>query len=104
MPVLHCVSSLREEMLLKVALLISLTILALVSNIFFYAFKLILRRNGYRTNFLAIGFTSDISQIKELIRDEPDENKKQGYKRLLVYLVLSSALFLVNTVAVMIVV
>lgn len=88
------------SMFWEIALIFTCLVLTFVSNFFFYTVKIVLRKNGYQTSFFW-GYFSDIEDFLELIRNEPDQQKKQNYRRLLIWLVLSTLLFIANALLLM---
>jgi hypothetical protein len=88
--------------MLRFLFLLLCFVFVFLSNLVFYTFKLILRRNGYRTSFWSITILDDMSEIQRLIKNEPDQKKKHEYKRLVfsqilfIFLLLASFIALLN--------
>jgi hypothetical protein len=81
------------SMFWEIALFFSCLILTFVCNFFFYAIKIVLHKNGYQTS-LFWGYFSDIKDFLERIENEPDHQKRRNYRQLLIWLALSTLLFI----------
>jgi hypothetical protein len=89
-------SGIRKEMLLF-ALIFSCILLCFVSNVYFFAAKTILRQKGIKTSLFR-GRVRDLPDFIEITSNEPDQQKRQGYRQVLVGMLISTFLFLVSAI------